>query len=146
MSTMTHEEINDVLENFDAHAKTVQGHTLIYEALIERKKGSMRLSGLPLYVVFYDWAQSHDSSWADEVYAADDDFGWASYIETIVEFRVQEVDGLMFDKLRGASKIYLGYADNGALYELNRALAEEMIEEYVKFYEAQDAEAEARDE
>ena len=39
-------------------------------------------------------------------------------------------------ELRGASKVYLGFADNGALYELNRALAEEMIEEYVKFYEA----------
>ena len=58
----------------------------------------MRLSGLPPYVVFYAWAQSHDSSWADEVYSADDDFGWASCIESIVEFRVREVDGVMFDR------------------------------------------------
>ena len=143
---MTHKEIDDVLENFDVHAKTVQGHTLVYEALIECKKDSMRLSGLPLYVVFYDWAQSHDSSWADEVYSADDDFGWASCIESIVEFRVQQPDRVLFPEIQGAHKVYLGFADNGALYELNRALAEGMIEEYIKFYESRDDKAEARDE
>ena len=137
---MTQEEINDVLEKFDVHAKTVEGQRLFHEALAEHKKDSMRLSGLPRYVVFYDWAQSQDSSWADEVYVADDDFGWASSIESIVEFRVEQPDRILFPEIQGAHKVHLGYADSGALYELNRALAEDMIEEYQRFWDNQNEE------
>ena len=50
---MTPEEINDVLENFDVHAKTVQGHTLVYEALIGE------------YVKFYE-AQDDEAEVRDE--------------------------------------------------------------------------------
>ena len=133
---MNHDQIDAILENIDEHVQTPEGRHRFTEALMEVKANSMRLYGLPLYVVYYDeWGPNEAEEW----YASSDDFAWESQIETIAAFRVREADRKMFEDLdRGDEKVYLGYADNGALYELSKDVAEDMIGEYKRFYDKEE--------
>ena len=128
-------EVYELLDDLRRHP-TEEKRKVIHAAIDEHKGGDGpgRFEGEPLWVVYYDMCCMDGCSY-ENLYQADDDFGWSSSIQVIYEFKPGMVERILFPEIAEEDKVFVYYDSSGFIGALDGRVAEEMIAEYTNFHE-----------